>query len=221
MVSYFSFFFFFFKKKEAFPFQNAQHAELASADFLCMLPSRFYLLSLRSHPKKNNMDLAYILLFHTIVAAAIVLLASGASGLQSTKDQANPSKLNTDWRLAGVGGLLLTSAITLVFFGAMYTYLCYKPSDTQQRVAQRLVVAIAVACPLVAIRVIGSTAFYFSKNPDMNPINGSWGFRVGLYLVPEVLAASALVAGGLMSRNVRETSPAVSESGSKSGSRGS
>lgn len=178
--------------------------------------SRFHLLSLRNNPEKNKRDLVFVLLFHTVVAAAIALSATGASGLQSTKDQADPTKLNTDWHLAGIGGVILISAITLVFLGAVYTYLCYRPSSSkdnnttpqqqqQQRLAQTLVVAVILACPLVAIRMIGSAAFYFSENLDMSPLSGTWGFRVGLYLVPELLAACALLAGGLVARNVGES----------------
>ncbi|KAJ4409717.1 hypothetical protein N0V82_009406 [Gnomoniopsis sp. IMI 355080] len=164
--------------------------------------ARFHLLSLRSNAEKRKMDLVFVLLFHMIVVTAVALLAAGASGLQSKKDEANPTKLNTDWHLAGVGGLMLISAITLVFLGAVYAYLCYKPDNNTQRLAQRLVVAVAVACPLIAVRMVGSTVFYFSKNLDMSPVNGSWGFRVGLYLIPEVLAACTLLAGGLVGRNV-------------------
>lgn len=150
------------------------------------------------------MDHISVLMFHTAVIVAVALLATGASGLQSAKTQADPTKLNRDWHLAGVGGIILMSAITLVFLGAVYAYICYKPYNTQQRLAQRLVVAVAVACPLIVIRIVGSTVFYFSKNLDMNPVSGTWGFRVGLYLIPEVLAACALLAGGLVARNVGE-----------------
>lgn len=171
---------------------------------MCLFHSRFHLLSLRNHPEKNKVDLIYVLLFHAVVAAAIALLAAGASGLQSPDTQTNPTKLNTDWLIAGVGGLLLLSTVLLVFLGAIYTYLCYKPETRQQRLAQHLVVAVAVACPLLATRVIGSTVFFFRKNMEMSPVSGTWGFRVGLYLVPEVLAACAVLAGGLAGRNVRK-----------------
>lgn len=172
-------------------------------DLWPLLYRRYYLLSLRRHPEKKKSDIIFVILFHAVVAAAIGLLVAGALGLQSAASP-DPTKLNTDWHLAGVGGLILLSAITLVFLGATYTYLCHKPSSTQQHLSQRLVVAVAVACPLLAIRTVGSTAFYFSENLDMNPVSGTMGFRVGLYLVPEVLAACALLAGGLVARNVRE-----------------
>lgn len=169
--------------------------------------SRFHLLPIRSHPDKNKVGLIYVVLFHAVVAAAVALLAAGASGLQAPDTQTNPTKLNTDWLLAGVGGLLLLSTVLLVFLGAVYTYLCYKPETRQQRLAQHLIVAVAVASPFLAIRIIGSTVFFFSKNRAMSPVSGMWGFRVGLYLVPEVLAACALLAGGLVGRNVVKEGP--------------
>lgn len=46
--------------------------------------------------------------------------------------------------------------------------------------------------------------FFFSKDMAMSPVSGTWGFRIGLYLVPEVMAACALLAGGLVGRNVGE-----------------
>lgn len=37
----------------------------------------------------------------------------------------------------------------------------------------------------------------------MNPSTGTWGYIVGLYLMPELLAAVTLLAGGLATRELR------------------
>lgn len=104
----------------------------------------------------------------------------------------------------------------------MYTYLTNRdPVSHQARLAQRLVVAVGIASALLAIRVVGSVVFYFGQRMDMNPVTGSLGVRVGLYLVPEVLAACALLGGGLGARHVRWAAVGEVEAGHKFGSRGS
>lgn len=141
-----------------------------------------------------------------VVMAAVVILAIGASGLSKPEDLADPAKLNRDWHMAGAGALVLVAAIVLLFAGAVFTFLGKKPAPgaQQQRLAQKLAVAVGLACPLLFVRIVGSAAFYFTKNAGMSPVSGTWGFRVGLYLVPEVLAAVTLLAGGLVARNVRD-----------------
>lgn len=176
-----------------------------NADFwVLILNSRFYLFGLRETTTASKIELQLVLLFHIAVIAAVALLAVGASGLSSTKDQADPTKLNNDWHLAAGGAVILLLMIVVLFGAAVFTYLSEKkPQQPQQHLAQRLVVAVVVACPLLLIRVAGSTAYFLGKNANMNPISGTWGVRIGLYLVPEVLAALALLVGGLVARNVR------------------
>ncbi|CAN8104782.1 unnamed protein product [Discula destructiva] len=165
--------------------------------------ARYYLLSLQHNAEKHKLDRSFILMFHLAVGVAIALLAAGASNLQKPSTRADPEKLAKAWRMAGVGALILFAALALVFLGAVYTFLCHRtPVATQQQLAQRLVLAVGVASPLLAVRVVGSAAYYFGKNADMNPVTGVWGIRIGLYLVPEVLAACVLLVGGLLSRNV-------------------
>lgn len=52
------------------------------------------------------------------------------------------------------------------------------------------------------IRVVGAVAYFFGQRREMNPSTGTLGFRVGLYLAPELLAAVVLLAGGLAARDV-------------------
>lgn len=79
------------------------------------------------------------------------------------------------------------------------------------------------ACVLLAVRVVATVVFYFGERIDMNPVNGSMAVRVGLYLVPEVLAACVLLGGGVAARNVKGAGVGEVEEGQKVpiGSRGS
>lgn len=151
-----------------------------------------------------------------LLVAAIALLASGASHLSNPKDQADPTKLNKDWHMAGGGGLVLLLALTVLAVMAVISYLS-KPaggasSSSSTRLAKKLVAGVIVACPLLAVRVVGVVVYFFGKNMEMNPTTGTWGFRIGLYLVPEVLSAVSLLVGGLVSRDLsREKSSSVSD----------
>lgn len=164
------------------------------------------------------MEVILILIFHVVVASAIALLAIGASGLSSAKDQADPTKLHSDLHLAGGGALILIAVIAVLFAGAVSSYRGSSSSRSssnnnnkyrqqQQRVVpllgRRLVVAVGLACPFLLVRVAGSAAYFFGGgDPDLSPVAGTWGCRVGLYLVPEVVAAVTLLAGGLAARDV-------------------
>lgn len=156
------------------------------------------------------------------VASAIALLAIGASGLSSAKDQADATRLNRDLRLAGGGALILIAVIALLLAGAISSYrvgggsgsvsgsnstTSSKHRPQQQKAAlllgRRLVIAVGLACPLLLVRVAGSAAYFLGgASPGLSPVAGSWGCRVGLYLVPEVLSAVTLLAGGLAARDV-------------------
>lgn len=161
--------------------------------------SRYYLLSLHHNADKRKTDHIYLLLLHLTLAAAIALLAAGASSLQTASSAA---ALTTAWDLAGVGALLLLAALALVFLGAVYTLLCHKPVSQQQCLARRIVGAVAVAAPVLAVRVVGAAVADWGRRVDLNPVTGGLGFKVGLDLVPEVLAAVVLLVGGLAARNV-------------------
>lgn len=104
----------------------------------------------------------------------------------------------------------------------MYTLHCLIESG-QQRLALWLVLAVVLACLLLVVRVVGAVVFYFTRDLSMSPVSGTWGFRVGLGLVPEVLAACVLLAGGLATRNVREEGCGAGRrvGGEQLGSRGS
>lgn len=180
--------------------------------------SRFYLLpqqSTASSSEAKKLETIFVLFFHVFVMSAIALLAVGASGLSKPADQADPVKLARDWHLAGGGCIILLLMITAAGVVAFWTFFSSTSSSQRGRnvtaAAQKLALAVAVAAPVLCIRVIGSAAFYFGKKLDMNPVSGTMGFRVGLYLIPEVIAAIVLLVGGIMSRNVRKEAEAPKE----------
>lgn len=92
--------------------------------------------------------------------------------------------------------MLLLLLLAVIFGAALFTYFSTTTTERSSP-AQRLVLAVITATPLLAIRVLGTVVYFFGKNGDMNPSTGTWGFRAGLYLVPEVLAAVLLLGGGL------------------------
>ncbi|KAF3763070.1 hypothetical protein M406DRAFT_73723 [Cryphonectria parasitica EP155] len=174
--------------------------------------ARFYLLSLHDAPEARKIENIIVLFFHITVVTAVALIATGASGLSSAAARADPTKLAKDWKLAGAGGVILLLTVAAVAAGAIFTILTTSSGTTgsgrqqqqqQQQQARRLALAIAVAAPVLSVRLIGTVVYYFGKNTDMNPVTGLLGVKVGLYLVPEVITAVLVLAGGLASRSVK------------------
>lgn len=156
---------------------------------------------------------------------AIALTAVGASRLASESEQAaGPAKLDKDWHLAGAGALILLLAVLVILAVAVYSYRARSRSvststssggknnihsssiiQDRRKHGRHLVVAVGAACPLLLVRLVGSVVYFFGERADMSPAaaaSGGLGVRVGLYTVPEVLAALLLVVGGLATRRV-------------------
>lgn len=140
-----------------------------------------------------------LIIFHIIVATAIALTAVGASNLSAAVSKPTaPAQLNNDWNLAGAGATMLLLSVVAVVISAVLTL----RSGDKRSGGRQLVKAVLVACPLLIVRMTGSVSFFFGQRLDMSPATGALGFRVGLYLVPEVLAVLALIVGGLLTRNI-------------------
>lgn len=165
--------------------------------------SRHYLLSATTTVESRKIDLILVLLFHIAVMTAIALLAVGASGLSNA--QIDPAQVTKDWHLAGGGAVLLALVIVILFAAAVFTYLPApsSASSSSSSKGRTLVLAAAMACPFLFVRVVGSAVYFLCKNEDMNPISGSWGVRIGVYLVPEMVAGVMLLVGGLVTQGLR------------------
>lgn len=106
---------------------------------------------------------------------------------------------------------MLLILIVWTFVRAFWSYISHAPVCSKQQVdAEGLCLTVALASPFFAIRVLASLIYFFSQNPILGPVGGSVGFRVGMYLIPEILGSVALIVGGWKARYIaKESSEAV------------
>ncbi|KAJ9148472.1 hypothetical protein NKR23_g4823 [Pleurostoma richardsiae] len=148
------------------------------------------------------------LILHILVGAAIGPLAAGASNIPS--DISSPSKLRSDYDMAGAGAVIMLLIVAGVFAKAL-TSRAGNDAQSQstvpgrrrrQQLGGRLVSAVLVAAAFLAIRVIASVVYFFSRNQNLNPVGGNWAYHVCMYFLPELAAALVLLTAGLATRGV-------------------
>ncbi len=142
-----------------------------------------------------------VLFFHFLVLSGVALVAAGASNLAT-----NPTSAS-DLNLAKIGSVILFGCWFLLAVAAILTAL---PSsdrgDDDNDVAYhgtRLLIAVLLTLPFVVVRAALPLASFASGNGAISGATGSLGARIGLYAVPELLSTLALLAAGIMTRNVR------------------
>lgn len=69
---------------------------------------------------------------------------------------------------------------------------------------QRLFLAVGIALPLIAVRLLYSIIAECGHNHDFSPVGGSTGIRVGMSIVEEFLVVLAYVAIGYTLQKVQE-----------------
>ncbi|ROW02466.1 hypothetical protein VMCG_06149 [Cytospora schulzeri] len=72
----------------------------------------------------------------------------------------------------------------------------------RERLGKRLILAAAVAGLCLAVRVGAGLHWFFGRGPEANPVTGRLAWRLGLSTLPELLAAVALVVGGVVTWDI-------------------
>ncbi|KAI0380483.1 hypothetical protein F5Y04DRAFT_99237 [Hypomontagnella monticulosa] len=149
-------------------------------------------------------DLAYLIIFHLLVTTAIAIIASGASDLSKTT--LSPDQINRDNALVKAGivmlfvGWISLAILTIMTFRHISTRTSGKLADNGA--GKKLLLAVAVSIPFLGIRVLERLVYYFTQNPLLDPISGSFGLRVGLEVVEEIIVTLLLVVAGVLTRNI-------------------
>ncbi|OTB02052.1 hypothetical protein M426DRAFT_265148 [Hypoxylon sp. CI-4A] len=162
--------------------------------------SRAYIL-----PKsRRTVDTHFAIFFHLLVTTAIALVAAGASKLSNTTLPADQVKRGSG--LVKGGSFLLLISWILLGGVTVVTFLANSSRESkrlQQNGGKNLLWAVALSIPFLGIRVLESLVYYFSQNQSLNPVTGSLGLRVGLQVIEELVVTLALVAAGIVTRNIR------------------
>lgn len=72
------------------------------------------------------------------------------------------------------------------------------------RLEARLILAVGIALPLIAVRLLYSIIAEFGNNSDFSPVGGSIGVSVGMSIVEEFLVVIVYVAVGYTLQSVNE-----------------
>lgn len=100
--------------------------------------------------------------------------------------------------------MLLLSALLLI----LYAYSTYRrlrdiSSRRLNRLVMRLLAWAVLALPFTATRAVCSVVYSFDASPFVNPITGVFAVKLVLIFLVQLLATLCLVAGGVMTRNIR------------------
>ncbi|KAI8963492.1 hypothetical protein F5Y11DRAFT_319405 [Daldinia sp. FL1419] len=162
-------------------------------------------------PKSRRpIDTPYLIFFHLLVTTAIALVASGASKLDD--DKLPPDQIKKGHSLAKVGMIMLF----LGWFSiAMLVYITYKESQarnfrkpSKSETGKKLLLAVTISLPFLGIRVLDRMVYFYTQNPELNPVTGSLGLRVGLEVIEEIIVTLLFIVVGIATRNVRAVTTA-------------
>ncbi|KAI3325439.1 hypothetical protein HD806DRAFT_447913 [Xylariaceae sp. AK1471] len=166
--------------------------------------SRAYLF-----PKRRRvLEIAGIVVFHQLVAAAIALVAAGASNLSDITENHNsqPDAISKNQTLVKVGEVLLLLAwlavTVLAGFTAARVYNGRSKAGDFLIGGRTLVCAVALAMPFLGIRLLTSLVYFFTDDPVLNPVTGSVGLKVGLEIIEELVVSLVYIVAGLKTRNI-------------------
>jgi len=166
--------------------------------------SRHYLKSIPSSPTPPTEWIA-VLLIHFLVATGIGMAASGSSALSSP----NPS--SSSLLILKIGICTLELVWVLIVLGTFFTLLSIQTRNIRNRESASpahrnghlLLYGIIFSLPFSGIRILYSLISTLTGEASLNPITGELGVRIGLSLVPEIVAVLVLITAGFVTRNAK------------------
>ncbi|KAI0114639.1 hypothetical protein F4776DRAFT_638276 [Hypoxylon sp. NC0597] len=180
---------------------------LAAACGIHVPPRRAYLIPKSRRP----FDTPYMIFFHLLVTTAIALVAAGASKLSDTSLPSDRMRRSQGLVKGGMVMLLLgwisLAMVTLVTGIATVQHSSTRASTkiADNSGGKKLLIAVAFSIPFLGIRVMERLVYFFTENPDLNPVTGSLGLRVGLEVVEELIVTSSFIFAGIVTRNIGTT----------------
>lgn len=132
----------------------------------------------------------YWIIHSAITAAAALCIAGGVSN-----ESFDPSTEIKAGVLVYLGSFVAVAAL----FGVVATQRQLVP-----RRESRLFLAVGIALPLIAVRVLYSIIVEFGNDKNFSPVGGSVGILVGMSIVEEMIVAIVYVIVGYTLQKVKE-----------------
>jgi hypothetical protein len=135
----------------------------------------------------------------------IALVAVGASNLADITDTASHVELEQDAKLAKAGAAILGMGWLVLAVVALLSALSgirRIRDQSQHHDGTRLLIAVLVALPFLAVRVFASLAYFVSEDQATNAATGTMGSKIGLYTIQELVVTLLLIGAGLWTRNI-------------------
>ncbi|KAI1103044.1 hypothetical protein F4804DRAFT_247265 [Jackrogersella minutella] len=165
--------------------------------------SRAYILPKSRRP----FDIPYLIFFHIVVTTAIALVASGASKLNDNTLPPDQMKSSQSLVEGGMVLLLLSWISIAILTVATFQHTLIRESRKLAEIegGKKLLLAVTFSVPFLGIRVLERFIYFFTENPELNPVSGSLGLRVGLEVIEEIIVTFSFVIAGIITRNIRAT----------------
>ncbi len=149
------------------------------------------------------MDQIFLLGYHILIATGIALVAVGASDAADAK---NATEFNSAESKSKVGAVLLFLGWIILLLKAIMSAMPGHLSMRQQSQhddGTRLLIAVLLAQPFMAVRVIATIVYFATGNQSINGATGTLGVKIGLYFLMELAVMLLLVGTGVATRNVK------------------
>lgn len=176
---------------------------LATAGFVN--ESRHYIYDYAHNQSAKKIDWIVELLLHILLVGGIALLAVGSSKAATATTS---SQINTYHALAYVGAILLLVAWLSI---CVWAFLTFRASSKQKKsgmhdcIARTLVTEVLISLPFTGIRVCYSVAYTFDHSKSLYPATADFVVDFFLIFLVQLLAASILILGLFVTRNIRNT----------------
>ncbi|KAK1244033.1 hypothetical protein MKX08_002171 [Trichoderma sp. CBMAI-0020] len=157
-------------------------------------------------PMSRKLKWTVVVFFHILVTTGLVIVATGASSLQSSDGKpTDASKASKNDSSVRTGMSLLTLAWAII--AVVSVWILARPAKSPMpkfitAAGTRLLWSVLVSDIFSGIRVIYSLIALVTKDENLNPQTGSLAIRVVLGLIPELISVLAFVTAGLATRHV-------------------
>lgn len=176
---------------------------LATAGFVS--ESRHYILDTAHNEGAKKMGWIMDLIIHIVSVTGIALLAIGfANSATATSTTA----ISTYHDVAYIGAILLLVAWVMICVWAFVTFRIsskQKKCGKYSRIARLLLVEIMVSLPFTGARVCYSIVYAFDHSPSVSPVTASFVVDFFLIFLVQLVAASVMILGLFVTRNIHNT----------------
>jgi cytochrome bd-type quinol oxidase subunit 2 len=162
-------------------------------------------------PNSNILlDLALQVFVHMLTVSGIALAAAGGSNLANAPSS---NDISHDIRQQETGYVLLLVVLVILVLYAAHTLRRASAhtsnantSTNKNSSALHFTHAVCLALVFVAIRVLYSVAYAFSRSSNLNPVTGTFAVKFILIFLAQLIAALCLLVGGILDRDIAKKS---------------